>query len=109
MTINFGTLPVRGTLTLSSDTDFYQQVTTDDSANYPATASMTIKVYSAAGLVLDTWLATIATNLATFNEDKVDVALVLAASPDHGRVFYQDGAGGPELLLARCDIHDVSP
>ena len=109
MTQNYGVLPVRSSFTLTSDADFYQVVTTVDGLSYPGTATMTLKFLNAADAVLVSWAAVIAGANATFKKDKTDVAALLLLLPVQGRVFYEDGAGGPELLLAQGQVRDVSP
>lgn len=109
MTINFGALPARASFTLSSDADFYQEVQTTDGTAYPGTAVMTLRWLNASDAVIGTWLATFNASTATFFVDKAVVATLLAAAPVQGRVFYEDGAGGPELLLAQGVVRDVSP
>ena len=108
--INFGTLPVGASFTLSSDADFYQEVTTDSGTNYPVGATMVIKWLSSADAVLATWSATLSGATMTFNVDKTVVAALLVLTPVQGRVIYQDvGNGGPELLIAKGSIRDISP
>ena len=109
MTQNYGVLPMRSSFTLSSDADFYQVVTTVDGLNYPVASTLTLKFLNAADAVLVTWPATIVAANATFKKDKTDVAALLLLLPVQGRVFYEDGAGGPELLLAQGQVRDVSP
>lgn len=109
MTINFGALPARASFTLSSDADFYQEVQTTDGSVYLGTAVMQLRWLNASDVVLGTWSATFDESTATFFEDKAVVAALLLLSPVQGRVFYEDGAGGPELLLAQGVIRDVSP
>lgn len=109
MTQNYGVLPVRSSFTLNSDGDFYQVVTTEDGLSYPGTATMTLKFLNAADAVIATWTANISGANATFQKDKVDVAALLVLLPVQGRVFYEDGAGGPELLLAQGQVRNVSP
>ena len=109
MTINFGNLPARASFTLSSDADFYQQVRTDDGTSYPGTASMTLAFLDASDVVIATWTATLLADTATFQEVKTDVSTVLEDAPVQGRVYYEDGAGGPELLLAQGPVRDISP
>ena len=107
--MNFGGLPVRASFTLSNDSDFYQVVKTSDGTVFPETAVMELRWLNGADEVITTWSATFADDTATFREDKDDVADLLAAKPVQGRVFYEDGEGGPELLLAQGVIHDLSP
>src|SRR5690606_7377288 len=109
MTVNFGGLPVRATFTLSSDADFFQVVKTSDGAHFPETTVMELRWLDDEDLVVATWTAAVDENLATFYEDKSDVAALLALNPVQGRLFYEDGVGGPELLLAKGTIHDLSP
>jgi hypothetical protein len=109
LTINFGALPARASFTMSSDADFYQQVDTDDGTSYPGTAVMTLVLLDAADAEVDSWSASFSGDTATFQEDKVTVAAALDDSPVQGRVYYEDGAGGPELLLAQGPIRDISP
>jgi hypothetical protein len=109
MTINFGLLPARTSFTLSSDSDFYQAVTTNDGTSYPVTATLQLRWLNAADTVVATWSATIVAATATFFTDKALVAALLLLLPVQGRVFYEDGAGGPELLLAQGVIRDISP
>ena len=109
MTINFGLLPARTSFTLSSDSDFYQAVTTNDGESYPVTATLQLRWLNAADAVVATWSATIVAATATFQTDKALVAALLLLLPVQGRVFYEDGAGGPELLLAQGVIRDISP
>lgn len=109
MTINFGLLPARSSFTLSSDADFYQVVETSDGTNYPVPTVMSLKLYNAADAVVATWSATVSGDTATFLIDKAVVAAALLLFPVSGRVFYHDGTTGPELVLARGNIHDVSP
>lgn len=109
MTINFGRLPARSSFTLASDADFYQEIQTLDGTVYPGTAVMVLRWLNASDAVIATWAATFAGDTATIHKDKVDVAALLTSSPVQGRLFYEDGAGGPELLLAQGPIHDLSP
>jgi hypothetical protein len=109
VTINFGALPVRASFTVSSDADFYQVVTTDDGTSYPATATMEIRWLDASDVVIDTWSGTRSGANMTFQEDKTVVSAMLDDDPVAARVFYDDGAGGPELLLAQGLVHDLSP
>lgn len=109
MALNFGVLPVRTSFTLSSDADFYQLLRTSDGSDFPATASVSIKWLDKTKAAVGTWTATISGTSALFREDAADVAVVLALAPIKGRVFYEDGAGGPELLLAEGDVRDISP
>lgn len=109
MTINFGALPARASFTLSSDADFYQEVQTTDGTAYPGTAVMQLRWLNGFDVVIGTWSASFAASTATFQVDKAVVAALLAGAPVQGRVFYEDGAGGPELLLAQGVINDVSP
>jgi hypothetical protein len=109
VTINFGSLPARASFTVSRDADFYQVVRTDDGTSYPATAVMEIRWLDATDAVIATWSGTRAGANMIFQEDKTDVAAMLDDSPVTGRVFYEDGAGGPELLLAQGPVHDLSP
>jgi hypothetical protein len=109
MTINFGALPARASFTMSSDADFYQEVDTDDGTSYPGSAVMTLQLLDAADAEVDSWTATFSGGTATFQEDKTTVATALASTPVQGRLFYEDGAGGPELLLAQGPIRDISP
>src|SRR5690606_824541 len=109
VTINFGVLPVRCSFTLSRDADFYQTVTTSDGENFPNDTTMSIKFYDDEDTVLATWTASITGNMATFHEDKEDVAEVLDDEPVQGRLHYQGGLTAPELVLAQGAIHDVSP
>ena len=109
MTINFGNLPARASFTLNSDGDFYQQVDTDDGTSYPGTAVMTLTFLSMTDAVLASWTATFSGDTATLRKDKVDVAALLLLLPVQGRLFYEDGAGGPELLLAHGPVRNISP
>ena len=108
MTLEFGTVPKRASFTLSSDADFYTQVATSDASNLPGTAVFTIKFYNSADAVVGSYVATVATDTATWQVDKADVATLLAATPTQGRIYYEDGAGGPELLLVQGVVNDVS-
>ena len=107
--INFGVLPVRASFTLSSDADFYQTLTTSDNSSFPASATLTLLFTDEDDETVGTWNATISGSTATFQEDKTDVETVLDAEPTQGRLYYDDGDGGPELLLAQGVIHDLSP
>ena len=107
--MNFGGLPVRASFTLSNDADFYQQVKTSDGSDFPATSILELRWLNAADEVIVTWSATVDGPIAVFREDKSDVADLLAAKPVQARLFYEDGAGGPELILAQGNIHDLSP
>ena len=109
MTINFGVLPARSSFTVTRDADFYQVVRTSDGSNFPATATIKIVWLNAADSVLATWTATLDGSTAIFYTDEAVVAALLALSPVQGRLFYEDGAGGPELLLAKGPIRDESP
>jgi hypothetical protein len=109
VTINFGSLPVRASFTVSTDADFYQVVRTDDGASYPVTASMQIRWLNAADAVVATWSGTRSGADMIFQQDKTTVVTLMALTPVQGRLFYEDGAGGPELLLAQGQIHDLSP
>lgn len=109
MTANYGVLPVRSSFTLSSDADFYQVVTTVDGVSYPVLATLSLKFLNAADAVVATWTATIVAANATFQKDKALVAALLLLLPVQGRMFYEDGAGGPELLLAQGPVRDISP
>lgn len=109
MTINFGGLPVRSTFTLSRDADFYQVVKTSDGTNFPVTTNMQLRWLDEADAVISTWTATVLNETATFREDKTVVVALLDLAPVQGRLFYEDGVGGPELLLAKGNIHDLSP
>ena len=108
MPINFGVMPVRCSFSLSSDADFFQTVRTADGSNFVGTAVVSIVWENAAGTVVDTWTATLDDDTATFEEDKADVAALLLLLPVQGRVFYEDGAGGPELLMAKGPIINES-
>lgn len=108
--IVFGYLPASTAFNLSSDGDFYQAVATASGASYPVGATMVLKWLNASATIIGTWSATIVTSLATFNEDKTVVAALLALTPIQGRVFYQDvTASGPELLIAKGSVRDISP
>lgn len=108
--IIFGNLPASTAFNLSSDADFYQQVTTNDGTSYPVSSTMILKWLSSTDAILGTWSATRVTTTMTFNEDKTVVAALLLLAPVQGRVFYQDvAANGPELLIAKGTIRDISP
>lgn len=109
MTINFGGLPIRATFTMSTDADFYQVVRTSDGSDFPVTTVMVLRWLDAVDTVLSSWTATVSGDIATFHEDKAVVAALLALTPVQGRLLYEDGVGGPELLLAKGNIHDLSP
>lgn len=110
MTINFGVLPVRCSFTLSSDADFYQGVKTADDSDFPVDTELEIRWLDKDDNVLDTWPATVAGATAQFRESAATVASLLAGdTPVQGRVFYMDGAGGPELLVAQGVVRDISP
>lgn len=109
MSINFGVIPVRSVFTLSSDADFYQVCRTSDASNFPVATVLNLKFLSSADAVLATWTATIVTSTATFNKTAATVAALLLLLPVQGRLYYNDGAGGPTLLLAQGDLRDVSP
>lgn len=109
MTINFGRRPVRASFTLTSDADFYQEIITSDGTSYPGTASMTLKFLDASDSILATWTATFVTSTATIRAAKASVSTLLGLNPVQGRVFYLDGGGGPELLIAQGIVNNVSP
>ena len=109
MSINFGVTPVRSVFTLSSDADFYQVCRTSDGTNFPVATSLQIKFLSVTDAVLATYTATIVTSTATFKQTAATIAALLLLLPVQGRLYYNDGAGGPALLLAQGDIRDVSP
>lgn len=109
MSINFGVLPVRASFTLSDDADFYQTLTTSDGSSFPASATLTLIFTDEDDDTVATYSATISASTATFQEDKTDVATLLGLVPTQGRLYYDDGDGGPELLLAQGPIHDLSP
>lgn len=109
MTINFGVNPAQTSFTLSSDADFFQTLRTADSSAFVGTAVITLKFFDAVDTVLTTWTASIVGAVATFETDKADVATLLSAKPKEGRVYYEDGAGGPELLVAKGGVRDISP
>ena len=109
MTINFGVVPERVSFTLSSDADFFQACRTADGSDFPVAAVLEIRWVNRAGTVLDTWAATITDDTAQFNEDKALVAALLDDDPVQGRLFYQDGGSGPELLVAEGTVRDISP
>jgi hypothetical protein len=109
VTINFGRRPVRASFTLTSDADFFQEIITSDGTSYPGTASMTLKFLNAANTVLTSWTATFVTSTATIRQPKATVAALLLQLPVQGRVFYLDGGGGPELLIAQGVVSNVSP
>lgn len=106
---NYGVVPIRASFTLNSDGDFYQVVRTTDGTSWPGTATLTLRWLNAADAVLASWVATLAGADATLRADKTAVAALLLLSPVQGRVLYEDGAGGPELLLAQGSIRNVSP
>ena len=108
MTINFGVKPARASWTLTDDADFYSTVQTRDLSNFPATAVISVVFVDAAGGVLATYTATGVGATATFNVDKAVIAALLLTEPAQGRLFYQDGVGGPELLMAKGPINDES-
>jgi hypothetical protein len=84
-------------------------VRTDDGLSFPGTATLTLKFLNDVDAVLVSWSAAIAGATATFQKDKTDVAALLLLTPVQGRVFYEDGTGGPELLLAQGAVRNVSP
>lgn len=108
MTINMGVKPARMSFTLTDDGDFYSVLRTRDGSNFPVTAVLQIRIYNAADSLLTTWTATVSGANATFNVDKAAVATLLALSPVQGRLFYHDGASGPEIILAKGPVNDES-